>query len=220
MKKLVATAAAAALLGSAAFAADVNLGISGQNVWAIGNGLNEKQDGDDILMMNAVNWGGDGTRVQISANASNEYLGVAGALNYDGNSNVGWDFARIWFTPVEQLKVWAGSTENQIRGDACYGTWDLYRVGTMVGAYHEGWTFQGQDVGYGSQIGIYPVTGLKLFASFAYPRKADSPNERTIFQTFSVVSQIMQQLILLVLMMKVRVLLQSRLVYQRKVRSL
>ena len=50
MKKLVAGAAVAALLGSAAFA-DVNVGLGGQNVWAIGNGVNSDGDSANDVKM-------------------------------------------------------------------------------------------------------------------------------------------------------------------------
>ena len=175
MKKLVAGAAVAALLGSAAFA-DVNVGLSGQNVWAIGNGVNANGDSaNDVKMANATNWGGDGTRNQISVEASNDNFGGKFAYNHNGDSDTAIDCGFLWYSPFEQLKIWAGKgTGDDIRGDACYSTWELFRVGTMRqaegknNAFHEAFTFQGQD-STGAKIGVFPIEGLKIFASLEYP---------------------------------------------------
>ena len=171
MKKLVATAAVAAMLGSAAFA-DVNVGLNGQNVWAIGNSTDTGNDNSsEVMMSNATPWHGDGTRNQISVEASNENFGGKFAYNHNGDSNTGIDCGWLWYSPVEQFKIWAGKgTGDNIRGDACYSTWDLFRVGTMDNGdnRHEAFTFQGQD-STGAKIGVFPIEGLQIYASLNYP---------------------------------------------------
>lgn len=171
MKKLVATAAVAAMLGSAAFA-DVHVGLNGQNVWAIGNSTDTGNDNSsEVMMTNATPWHGDGTRNQISVEASNENFGGKFAYNHNGDANTGIDCGWLWYSPVEQFKIWAGKgTGDNIRGDACYSTWDLFRVGTMDNGdnRHEAFTFQGQD-STGAKIGVFPIEGLQIYASLNYP---------------------------------------------------
>ena len=174
MKKLVATAAVAAMLGSAAFA-DVSVGAWGRSVTGIGNAKNEKGDGTDVQISNMQSWGGEGPRIGLTF--SGDHDGVIGfsaqafwnGYGYDGAFGIG-DCAYAWYQPIEQLKVWVGKDNcgNPLRGDACYGMWDIKRVGTMDGGYHEGWTFQGQAVD-GAAIGVFPIEGLSFYASLGFP---------------------------------------------------
>lgn len=174
MKKLVATAAAAAMLGSAAFA-DVSLGAWGRAVAGIGNQVNDDADGTSNVISNTQSWGGNGPRFGITF--SGDHDGVVGfSAQAFLNGSDGWsvgDVATVWYSPIEQLKIWLGKDNagNPLRGDAIYGTWDMYRVGTMAGDYHEGWTFQGQ-ASTGAAIGIFPIEGLSFYASLNYPYRS------------------------------------------------
>ena len=176
MKKLVAGAAVAALLGSAAFA-EVSVGAWGRAVAGIGNATNSDNDGTDTIISNTQSWGGNGPRFGITF--SGDHDGVVGfSAQAFLNGSDGWavgDVATVWYAPIEQLKVWLGRDNcgNPLRGDACYGTWDLYRVGTMAGDYHEGWTFQGQ-ASTGAAIGVFPIEGLSFYASLNYPYRSSA----------------------------------------------
>jgi opacity protein-like surface antigen len=172
MKKLVATAAAAALLGTAAFAADVKIGGWGRGVWLTGNGVNEEGDGNDIYTSATKSWGGTGPRVGMNFSVETENIGVFTEFHAEEQQ---FSDYRIWWSPVEQLKVFFGTNPNHFRGDAVYGMWDIYRVGAVdrVGRTNEtqqeeGWTFMSHSC-KGTQILATPVEGLKLVAALEYP---------------------------------------------------
>lgn len=176
MKKLVATAAAAALLGTAAFAADVKIGGWGRGVWLTGNGVNEEGDGNDIYTSATKSWGGTGPRVGMNFSVETENIGVLAEFHAEEQT---WSDYRIWWSPVEQLKVFLGKNPNHFRGDAVYGMWDIYRVGAVdrIGRTNqtqqeEGWTFMSHS-GDGAQILATPVEGLRLVATFGFPLSKD-----------------------------------------------
>jgi len=190
MKKLVATAAAAALLGSAAFAGvslggdsmKINMGGWGRGVWLTGNGVNS--DGDNDIYTSATkSWGGTGPRVGVEVSGESDNIGFLFGYHAEEGSNsegTSCDY-RIWWSPIEQLKVYLGKTPNQFRGDAVYGMWDIYRTGVVdrngdfsnATKQEEGWTFQGQSSD-GAQIYATPIEGLKLSASFNFPLSKDA----------------------------------------------
>jgi hypothetical protein len=182
MKKLVATAAVAAMLGSAAFA-DVSVGAWGKAVTGIGNATNGKGDGTDVQISNMQAWGDNGPRNGITFSGDHDgTIGFTAQAFWNGYSGVDvGDAAYLWYQPLEQLKVWVGKDNcgNPLRGDACYGMWDIKRVGTMDGGYHEGWTFMGQACD-GAAIGVFPIEGLSFYASLGYPvqgSKAKDPRD-------------------------------------------
>ena len=172
MKKLVAGAAVAALLGSAAFA-DVNIGLGGNNVAAIGNKANSDGDGTDVGISNTTNWQSYGTRYGISFDGSTDNFGAHAQFNYNGDGGSDYsdmfDGAYVWYSPIEQLKLWFGQSAggNPLRGDAIYGLWDIYRIGVETSGYKEGLTFQGQEVN-GAVLEAHPIEGLSLYASLGY----------------------------------------------------
>jgi hypothetical protein len=175
MKKLVATAAVAAMLGSAAFA-DVSVGAWGKAVVGIGNAKNPAgTDTTDAVITNTQAWGGNGPRTGLTFSGDHDgVIGFSAQAFWNGDGFGIGDVATVWYQPIEQLKVWVGRDNcgNPLRGDACYGTWDMFRVGTMAGAYHEGWTFQGQTC-HGAAIGVFPIEGLSFYASLNYPYATD-----------------------------------------------
>jgi len=175
MKKLVATAAVAAMLGSAAFA-DVSVGAWGKAVVGIGNAKNPAgTDTTDAVITNTQAWGGNGPRTGLTFSGDHDgVIGFSAQAFWNGDQFGIGDVATVWYQPIEQLKVWVGRDNcgNPLRGDACYGTWDMFRVGTMAGAYHEGWTFQGQAC-HGAAIGVFPIEGLSFYASLNYPYATD-----------------------------------------------
>ena len=184
MKKLVATAAVAAMLGSAAFA-DVSVGAWGKAVVGIGNGTKASGDGTDVVISNTQAWGGNGPRSGITFSGDHDgTIGFTAQAFWNGADFGIGDCAYLWYQPLEQLKVWVGKDNcgNPLRGDACYGTWDMYRVGTMAGAYHEGWTFMGQS-STGAAIGVFPIEGLSFYASMDYPYRDDLYSGSTTYKT-------------------------------------
>ena len=184
MKKLVATAAAAALLGTAAFAADVKIGGCGRGVWLTGNGVNEEKDGNDIYTSATKSWGGTGPRVGMNFSVETENIGVFTEFHAEEQQ---FSDYRIWWSPVEQLKVFFGTNPNHFRGDAVYGMWDIYRTGTVDRSWkydgrldygsaqqqEEGWTFMSHSC-KGTQILVTPIEGLKLVAALEYPLSKDN----------------------------------------------
>lgn len=179
MKKLVATAAAAALLGTAAFAADVKIGGWGRGVWLTGNGQNDAKDGNDIYTSATKSWGGTGPRVGMNFSVETENIGVFTEFHAEEQQ---FSDYRIWWSPVEQLKVFFGTNPNHFRGDAVYGMWDIYRTGVVDRSWkydgrldygsaqqqEEGWTFMSHSC-KGTQILVTPIEGLKLVAALEYP---------------------------------------------------
>ena len=168
MKKLVAGAAVAALLGSAAFA-DVSVGAWGRAVTGIGNATNGDSDGTDVQISNMQSWGDNGPRNGITFEGDHD--GVIG-FNAEAflNGTSGWsvgDNAHVWYQPIEQLRVAIGLMDyNPLRSSAIYGLWDMKRVGTE--GNKEPWTFMGQSA-TGAVVSVFPIEGLQFHASLNYP---------------------------------------------------
>jgi len=190
MKKLVATAAAAALLGTAAFA-DIKLGGWGRGVWLTGNAA----DGEDNTVKTCAtkSWGDTGPRVGVNLSGESENIGFFTEFHAEEQK---FSDYRIWWSPVEQIKVFLGTNPNHFRGDACYGMWDIFRCGVVdidwnynsgsghyidykedgkaksgsgtVQQQEEGWTFMSHSSN-GAQILVTPIEGLKLVAAFDFP---------------------------------------------------
>ena len=190
MKKLVATAAAAALLGTAAFAADVKIGGCGRGVWLTGNGVNEEKDGNDIYTSATKSWGGTGPRVGMNFSVETENIGVFTEFHAEEQQ---FSDYRIWWSPVEQLKVFFGTNPNHFRGDAVYGMWDIYRTGTVDRSWkydgrldygsaqqqEEGWTFMSHSC-KGTQILVTPIEGLKLVAALEFPLTKEASSSSNV----------------------------------------
>lgn len=183
MKKLVATAAAAALLGSAAFAADVKIGGWGRGAWVTGSGVNDANDGNDIYTSVTKSWGDTGPRVGMNLGVTTDNIGVYAEFHAEEQK---WATYKMWWTPSELLKVTYGNTDNYFRGDAVYGMWDIFRVGVVdcnwdysagngdsykAGSQQqqeEGWTFMSHS-GDGVQLYSKPIENLQLVATFCMP---------------------------------------------------
>ncbi len=192
MKKLVASAAVAALLGSVAMA-DVHVGLEGDANLNIGNARNKDNDGTSVQATVGRDWrDSNGIRTKLITNASNEYVGgefifcrdssIGGDTNFvadkEGDNvkgvkheggDLAWiDGAKIWWTPVEQFKLWVGQgTHDDIRGNAGYGA-NGFCTPLNAGEYKDGWTFMGQGV-RGVSVGVFPVKGLSLYGSWEVP---------------------------------------------------
>jgi len=196
MKKLVASAAIAALLGSAAFAGvglsdapKLSIGGWGRGVWLTGNGWNGEtndkgeNDGNDIYTSATKSWGGTGPRVGANISLETDNIGMFAEFHAEEQC---WSDYRIWWSPVEQLKVFLGTNPNHFRGDAVYGMWDIYRTGVVDRSWkyddcssnsikygsaqqqEEGWTFMSHSC-KGAQILATPIEELKLVAAFEFP---------------------------------------------------
>jgi len=210
MKKLVATAAAAALLGTAAFAADVKIGGWGRGVWLTGNGQNDAKDGNDIYTSATKSWGGTGPRVGMNFSLDTENIGCFAEFHAEEDGKF-TDY-RIWWSPVEQIKVFFGKTPNHFRGDAVYGMWDIYRTGVVdrKGSFTE---YIGEKYGdtdtnndgnndsyalpllatqqeegwtfmshscSGAQLLATPVEGLKLVAALEFPLTKEASSSSNV----------------------------------------
>ena len=185
MKKLVATAAVAAVLGSVAFA-DVNIGSWVSGVWGFGNGKsNYDSEKNDFYTANTQSWGGNGPRTAIDATGSTDYIGFQLQIFGNGTDLGMGDNAKIWWTPIEQFRLQLGHiSDDTLRSDAVYGMWDTYRLGAVRKGFdgtadgediglisnreEEGWTFMGQGTD-GSVLSVSPIEGLQFFASLGFP---------------------------------------------------
>jgi hypothetical protein len=197
MKKLVATAAVAAMLGSAAFA-EISFGSWCRSVTVLGNGINEQKDGNDIILANTQSWGGTGSRVGLAVNGKNEDETLG--FNFEIHSeSPEFTSQYVWWAPIEQVKLQVGldAGNDTLRGDACFGMWDLLRIGAVkdgkkfglgeFGHGSEGWTFQNQGAD-GAVLGIFPIEGLKLYASLGMPhtnRTFDDDGEITSIEKYN-----------------------------------
>lgn len=166
MKKVVSLAVAAAtLVGSAV--ADITFGSWGRGNWIVmANQINDKGDGNDIVMGSRQGWGGANPRTALSVHGNGDVAG----FNLDIFSNaydlsVG-DNAYIWVKPIEQVKLSIGKHDvNTFRGDACFGLWDWIRIGTVSGKFEsEGFTFGDTDKN-GVELTVTPIENLTLFAA-------------------------------------------------------
>ena len=179
MKKLVATAAVAAVLGSAAFA-DVSVGAWGRAVWiGAANQVHTNEDGttdgNDIVMANTQGWRGAGPRNGISFHGNHDdNIGFDFDIHCNNTTIKNGDVAQVWWSPIHEFKLYLGKVDNNwLRGDACYGLWDMYRIGALKagnngGKEEEGWTFMGQGATGAVLQGLFLDDHLKAFASLGF----------------------------------------------------
>lgn len=182
MKKVVSLAVAAAtLVGSAV--ADITFNSWGRGNWIpLANQINEKGDGNDIVMGSRQGWGGANPRTALSVHGNGDVAGFE--LDIFSNAydlSVG-DNAYIWVKPIEQVKLSIGKHDvNTLRGDACFGLWDWIRIGTVSGRFEsEGFTFRDTDRS-GVHITVTPIENLTLLANLGIditgPEKATKASE-------------------------------------------
>jgi hypothetical protein len=112
--------------------------------------------------------------LSVSGNSDNIGFVVDFHANGADGISVG-DNCLAWAKPVDMLKIIfaAKNDQNILRGDACFGLWNWYRVGTVSVEGSEGFIFpamlnknisliltpiEGLTVGYGFNVGIGDVT--------------------------------------------------------------
>ena len=190
MKKIVGTIAAIALAASSAFAgANFGMGFN-RGVWAP-FALSKTGDTTTMGMLNTTNWGWGGPRIGASFSAASEDIGVVGDVKFDGGKVKVNDNAYIWVKPASWLKIQLGqSFDETLRGNACFGSWDWLRAGSILG---EDLTFRriSKDANTmsepmtGAIVMLDPIEGLHVAAGFpiAY---ASLTNYESVFKNIQV----------------------------------
>lgn len=158
MKKLIGTAALAALLAASAFA-EISFGS-----WLRVIAAPVAGDGDDIKsgMMNSWGWGARVARVDIRGTSEDEKAGFSMQIFNDVGGIAQGDEAVLWARPWDWLKVSLGRYDyTTFRGDLCFGSWNWIRPQNWL-FDDEGLTFDKLGAKTGMHIELAPVEGLLI----------------------------------------------------------
>lgn len=175
MKKLIGTVAVAAMLATAAFAEGLSFGSWGRALWIVGSVAKADKSDNAVTSWLGQSWGGASPRTALAVQGSSDNMGFALDIHANGGDIGVGDNALIWTKPIEMLKITfaAKNDQNVLRGDACFGLWNFYRVGTVSVEGSEGFIFpamlnknisivatpiEGLTIGYGFNVGIGDTT--------------------------------------------------------------
>ena len=160
MKKIVAVIAAGAFLAAGAVA-EITF-----STWLRVQNALVASDGDDTYAGSENSWGSVRyARVNIAGQDEDGRVGFKMDIYDEAGTISRGDNAYLWVKPIEQIKVAAGkwdSSENWLRGDLCYGSWNWLRPYNYL-AEDEGLTFTGANSGTGLHVQIWPMDGLQIY---------------------------------------------------------
>lgn len=167
MKKLIGTVVVAALLATAAFAEGLSFGSWGRSLWIIG-AKDSKGDGNKVTSWLGQSWGGASPRTALGVSGNSDNMGFKLDLHGNGDGLGIGDNALIWAKPIDMLKITFSAKDdtNLLRGDACFGLWNFYRLGTVSTAGgSEGFIFPAL-LNKRVSVVVTPIEGLTVGYGF------------------------------------------------------
>jgi hypothetical protein len=187
MKKIVGLLAAAAVLATSVFAADVAAKVRvGGNIFSATPAANEK--GDDatalkLLNADTISHTYDAPFATLSTSTDN----AGGTVKFVGDENgLKAGDVQVWFKPIDVLKIQAGSHDlcmnketidwTEHHGEQAYATYgyslgfaqDAISANIAFGTDDNGWFFEDSIAKYGSTEEPACAYVKDLFANFAY----------------------------------------------------
>ena len=174
MKKILAIIAAGAVLAAAA-TAEVTIG-----TWLSVQNALIASDGDDIYAGTVNSWGGARyARLNIAGQDEEGRVGFKMDI-YDENGEISrGDNAYFWVKPINKVLVAAGQwdpSENGLRGDLCYGSWNWIRPYNWLQG-DEGLTFTGaggEEGNSGLHVQIWLFPGFQIYVGIPFDAGAIS----------------------------------------------
>ena len=188
MKKIVGLLAAAAVLATSVFAADVSAAVKvGGSIFDMDATVKNK-DGDEansisILKAETVSATYDSPFATLSTSTDN----AGGTVKFVKNgSNVGWGEVQVWFKPIDTLKIQAGHQDfamnketidwTEHHGQQAFGTYgyslgfaqDAISVNLALGTTDGGYFYQDAIGAHGSDADGNAALIRDLYANFAY----------------------------------------------------
>jgi len=187
MKKIVGLLAAAAVLATSVFAADVSAKVRvGGNIFEAAPAANEK--GDDatalkLLNADTISHTYDAPFATLTTSTDN----AGGTVKFVGDENgLKAGDVQVWFKPIDVLKIQAGSQDfamnketidwTQHHGEQAYDTYgyslgfaqDAISANIAFGTGRGGWFFEDPIAKYGTKEEPATAYVKDLYANFAY----------------------------------------------------
>lgn len=181
MKKIVAIVTGFALFAGTATAEGIGFRMWGRSVWDVASNSD-----NEIKTGMIQSWGDIAPRIGVGMHGNAGNIGFVMDLAVDGAKRLSiGENAHIWVTPAECVRLAAGHMNlHELRGDACFGMWNWYRLGAVRKTSQEGWTFPGIFDTDGVNIILYPTAGLTMGAAIPLAGLGQNTKAATLAETY------------------------------------
>ena len=188
MKKIVGLLAAAAVLATSVFAADVSakVRVTGEIFNLDNTVVNEKNEAASAFKLfraATVSHAWDAPYATLSTSTDNAGASVNFTTGDDGTTDLGVSNVNVWFKPIDVLKIQAGHHDLAMNKETIdwtstngYGTFgyslgfaqDAISVDVCLGTDNNEWFFKDAQAKWGSKEEPYSAYIRDLYAKFGY----------------------------------------------------
>ena len=188
MKKIVGILAAAAVLATSVFAADVSakVRVTGEIFNLDNTVVNEKNEAASAFKLfraATVSHAWDAPYATLSTSTDNAGASVNFTTGDDGTTNLGVSNVQVWFKPIDLLKIQAGHHDICMNKETIdwtttngYGTFgyslgfaqDAFSMNVALGTDNNGWFFEDAQAKYGTKEEPAVAYVKDLYTNLAY----------------------------------------------------